>query len=125
MASLEQNATENMALARRRELQQQAQADAEKSGLRHELETERGAAAAARREAAAAAERRSGLEAELREERSVTQRKEAAHKQGEAEIGTLRAKEAREATELAQSRRRLERATQGRFLSDQTQAGEE
>lgn len=55
----------------------------------------------------------------------MAQRKEAAHKQGEAEIGTLRAKEAREAAELAQSRRRLERATQGRFLSDQTQAGEE
>ena len=61
----------------------------------------------------------------LRGAECVAQRKEAAHKQGEAEIGTLRAKEAREATELAQSRRRLERATQGRFLSDQTQAGEE
>ena len=52
-------------------------------------------------------------------------RTEAALKQGEAEVGTLRANEAREAAELAQSRRRLEHATQGRFLSDQTSAGEE
>ena len=66
--------------------------------------------------------------AELREERSATQRTEAVHKQEEAEIGSLRAKEAREAAELAQSRRRLERVTQGRFLSDHAldqAAGEE
>ena len=55
-------------------LLEQAQADAEKSGLRHELETEHGAAAAARREAAAATEQRAGLEVELREERSASQR---------------------------------------------------
>ena len=64
------------------------------------------------------AERLHGLEAQAQQERRKLQEDEAALAREEGEIKQLRAKEGHEREELATSQRRLEHATQGRFLPD-------